>query len=49
MLVKGCIDLNGLRERRLGPADLTLEKIKKASLLKKRNTQGEGCNNVVML
>ena len=34
MLVKGCIDLTK-QPKKLGPADFTLEKIKKAALLKK--------------
>ena len=37
MLLNGCIDLKRLSELKLGPADFTLEKIEKASLLKKPN------------
>ena len=49
MLVSGCIDLKRLSELELGPSDFTIEKIEKASILKKPNAQGKGCQVVVVL
>ena len=37
MLMNGCIDLKRLSKPGLGPADFTIEKIEKASLLKKHS------------
>jgi hypothetical protein len=37
MLMNGCIDLNRLSKPELGPADFTIEKIEKASFLKKHS------------